>query len=625
GGDKVTFTVKRGDLIKEIVVTLDDRQAAGAPGGNPKRPYSFWYGGQRENVQDKQGPEGVECGGVYRSADAGETWTRINSVNPRPMYFSLIRVDPSDEKLLYLGGIQPFRSTDGGKTFSQPPRGVHDDQHALWIDPKDGRHMIIGTDGGFYVTYDRMATWDHMNQLALGQFYHGAVCTKKPYFIYGGLQDNGTWGVPSMSLRQQGPINEDVIPISGGDGYVCRVDQNDPDQIYSESQNGVMSRYNLRTGERAQIRPANPGQGAPRYRFNWNTPFILSNHNSNIFYCGGNYLFRSVKKGDDLHIISPELTRTPHGSATAVAESPRNPDVLWAGTDDGNLWVTKNGGKDWKNVQANVGIGKPIWVSTIETSRYAEGHAYVVFDAHRSDDDEPYVYKTEDWGDTWKSLKGNLPPGSSRCLREDVRNPNLLFLGTEFSLFASINRGQSWTKLNNNLPTVAVHEIAVHPTAGDIVAATHGRSIWALDVTPLRQMAADALKAKAKLYRPNVVVNWKGEPERGSVYGVGSRKYVGQNPPGGAQIYYSLTKKADKLGLKVLDYAGNTLQTMQNLKTEPGLHMVAWNALRQGGGPGGRGGFGGFRRVPAGTYRVVLTADGEEQSQPLRVEDDPNL
>jgi hypothetical protein len=293
-----------------------------------------------------------------------------------------------------------------------------------------------------------------------------------------------------------------------------------------------------------------------------------------------------------------------------------------------------------------------------------------VFDAHRSDDDEPYVFVTEDEGENWKSLRANLPSGSTRVLREDIENPNLLYLGTEFSVYASPNRGQSWTKINGNLPTVAVHELAQHPTAGELVAATHGRSIWILDVTPLRQMTADALKASATLYRPNTVVRWHSEPQRGSIYGVGSRLFVGENPQYGAQIYYSLTKKADKASIKILDYTGKTLREITTipegnrqvpLKVEPGYYRVTWDLVgtstrtgqpgqRQGGGsgPGGPGGggrrfapfavvagsavvpiFGGGRgpqvRAVPGMYRVVLTVDGQEYTQSLRIEADPTL
>jgi hypothetical protein len=425
-------------------------------------------------------------------------------------------------------------------------------------------------------------------------------------------------------LRGTGPINEDWTSVGGGDGYVCGVDANDPDQVYFESQDGGMGRINLRTGERAMIRPVRP-RGAPPYRFNWNTPFILSHHNSRIFYCGGNYVFRSLHKGDDLRVISPEITLTKRGSATAVAESPRNQDVLWAGTDDGALWLTRNGGKDWTRINDKVGLPSPRWVATIEASRFVEGRCYVAFDGHRSNDDVPYVYVTEDFGETWKSIRANLPHGSTRCLREDVQNPNLLYVGTEFAVFASLNRGTSWTRLNNNLPTVAVHEIAVHPTAGEIVAATHGRSLWILDVSALRQMTAEALKASATLYKPNTVTRWQTRPAQGRT----NRRFVGQNPPPGAPIYYSLAKKADKVAIQIRDIDGRVVGQLSG-RVEPGLHKVTWNMAR---GPARAGS--GERRgpaqgpqaprlVPPGAYRVVLTVDGQESSQTFQVEADPN-
>jgi photosystem II stability/assembly factor-like uncharacterized protein len=627
-------------------------------------------------VQDQQGPNSHEYGGVYKSTDGGESWTRINSVNPRPMYFSQVRVDPTDEKYLYVLGVQLFRSADGGKTFRSDVRGFHADQHALWIDPKDGRHMILGTDGGHYVTYDRMANWDHHNHAAIAQFYHVAVDSRPKYRAYGGLQDNGSWGGPSRVPGSTGPINEDWISIGGGDGFVCRVDPNDPDQIYWESQNGNFGRRNLRTGEAARIQP--PRQEGRRYRFNWNSPFILAHQNSRIYYCAGNYVFRSLDRGNDLQVISPEITRTERGSATALSESPRNPNVLYVGTDDGLLWVTRDGGKEWKNITANVNLPGPFWVATIEASRFAEGRAYVVFDGHRSDNDDPHVYVTEDFGQSWRSLRANLPLGSSRVLREDLENRDLLYLGTEFGAWVSLNRGESWVKLNNNLPTVAVHEFAQHPTAGEMVAATHGRSLWVLDVTPLRQTTAEVLKGKAHLYRPATAVRWRPEPRRGGT----NRRFVGENPRTGAQVYYALPSKADKVSLKIVDYTGKTVRELE-ARSEPGLHRVSWDLAQTpersadragtggGRGTGGRGGsgrgtggraegatergtgeqptatatpgqtrggpgsgqqggtggrFGGTQGgppAPAGMYRVVLVVDGQEYSQGLRVEADP--
>ncbi len=527
-GDKLLLTVQRDKAALGVTAELGSRPAP-IESPNKNRPWSFWYGGQRENAQDQQGPDSFEYGGAYKSTDGGESWTRVNSVNPRPMYFSQIRVDPTDDKYLYVLGISLYRSTDGGKTFKgDGNNGVHPDQHALWIDPRDGRHMLVGCDGGFYATYDRMDHWDFLNQMAIGQFYSVCVDSRQPYWVYGGLQDNGSWGGPSRSLSGA-LLNEDWIAVLGGDGFVCQVDPSDSDIVYAESQDGSMVRRNLKTGQMAGIRPNAP-RDKPAYRFNWNTPFILSHHNPHILYSGGEYVFRSVEQGDDPKIISPEITRTKRGTATALAESPKDPDVLWAGTDDGALWVTKDGGASWKNVADKVGLPGPRWVASIEASRFHERRAYVVFDGHRSDDDEPYVYVTDDYGETWKPLRGNLPTGSTRVLREDIENENLLYLGTEFAVYASIDKGATWTKINNNLPTVAVLEFAQHPTSGELVAATHGRSLWVLDVSPLRQMTSEAVKAKAFLYKPNDVIRWRSEARHGTMYGAGSRRYVGENP-----------------------------------------------------------------------------------------------
>jgi photosystem II stability/assembly factor-like uncharacterized protein len=697
-GDKVKLKLLRGDKSQELDVTLAERPQARGAGGGPgtggpggptrTRPSSYMYGGQLENVQDDQGPDGHEFGGVYKSTDGGESWKRINSLNPRPMYFSQVRVDPSDDQRLFVCGVSLYRSTDGGKTFrSDAGRGVHADQHALWIDPRDGRHILVGCDGGFYVSYDRAATWDHLNTMAIGQFYHVAICPKQPYHVAGGLQDNGSWCGPAASLDGAGPINENWISVGGGDGFVCRVDPNDPDLIYSESQGGAMSRRNIRTGDGAAIRPPRP-DGAPPYRFNWNTPFILSSHNSRIFFCGGNFVFRSIDRGNNLEIISPEITLTKQGSATALAESPKNPDVLYAGTDDGALWITRDGGKTWTDIAKNVGLPGPRWVATIEPSHYVEGRAYAVFDGHRSDDDQPLVYVTEDFGKTWKSLRANLPSGSSRCVREDTVNPNLLYLGSEFGAWCSLDRGKMWNKLGGNLPTVAVHEFALHPSSGEIVAATHGRSLWVLNVSALRQIKVDNLADKPALYEPNAVVRWRVEPSHSGT----SRRFVGENPARGAQIYYSLPKNAEKVELKVVDISGATLRELPTRK-DAGLHRSPWDlrpAPRRGGGAasgvsepraagsggggadtpagsrrgarrgratesggaaetrrggeaesapdaeaaprggtearrGGGGGrrFGGLATVGPGAYRVVLTVDGKEYAQNLRVEADP--
>ncbi|GIW84550.1 MAG: hypothetical protein KatS3mg107_0210 [Gemmataceae bacterium] len=643
-GDKVTISYLRGKESKQVEVVL-------APPVASARPFllSPAVGGQQPNVQRDQGKDGYQTGGVFVSRDGGETWRRVNSLNPRPFYFSVIRVDPNDDKTLYvLGDTTLWRSTNGGERFAAAPaRGLHPDHHALWINPKDSRHMLIGTDGGFYVTYDRGDNWDHLNVLALGQFYHVCVDNRTPYNVYGGLQDNGSWGGPSQTMRPSGPSNEDWLFLNGGDGFTCRVDLSDPDIVYATSQNGGMIRRNLRTGEVVRIgaRPVTPNEPL---RWNWNTPFILSHHNPAIFYCGAQYVFRSINRGANLKAISPDLTASKKGTISAIAESPRSPDLLWAGTDDGNLWLTRDGGQKWINVAdklRSAGLPGPRWISSIEPSRFVEGRCYVAIDAHRSDDDKPYLFVTEDYGQSWKAITANLPPiGSTRVLREDITNPNILYCGTEFAIFVSLDRGGHWTKLNNNLPTVAIHEVAQPTTASEIVVATHGRSIWVLDVTTLRQLAPPAstsaasatssttrvarpisqpFQEPATLFAPAPVVRWKLETGRLSPYSREVRKFVGENPVRGAVIDYLLTRPAKTISLKVTDISGNTLRDFRNLSAEPGFHRVTWNlSASSGTGRTGRGAGLGVA-IPAGTYRVVLTVDGKDYSQPLIVENDP--
>ncbi len=608
-----------------------------APTGPPRgatttRPNGLGLGGQAPNVQARQGKDGYQTGGIFVSKDNGDTWTRVNSLNPRPMYFSVVRFDPTDDNTIYALADVPvlYKSTNGGKRFATVPtsNGVHADAHALYVNPANPKHLIIGCDGGFYASYDKALTWDHLNTLALGQFYHVATDNRRPYRVYGGLQDNGSWGGPSQTMRRYGHVNEDWVFVSGGDGFVCRVDPTDPDLVYAESQNGFMSRRNFRTGEFGAIRPPRTQTDEP-LRFNWNTPFILSNHNPSIFYCGAQFVFRSVSKGANLKQISPDLTKSKKGSLTQVCESPRTPDVLWAGSDDGNVWVTKDGGAKWDNVTDNfkaAGLPGPRWVSCIEPSHDKDGRCYVVFDGHRSDDDKPYAFVTTDFGATWKSVAANLPAfGSTRVLREDTVNSDVLYLGTEFGAFVSTNRGAQWAKLGGNLPTVRVDEFAQPTTANDLVVATHGRSIWIADVTSLRQMKSSVMAADATLFAPSPAVRWKLGVGGESPYSSTDRKFVGVNPARGATVEYLLTKDAKKLALKVLDVNGKTVKSFDKPKTEPGLHRVVWDLT----GPAANPPAGGGRRVvagsvPPGMYKVVLTIDDKEFTQSLVVELDPN-
>jgi photosystem II stability/assembly factor-like uncharacterized protein len=626
-GDKVKITFKTSDKKFDATLALEAMEFGPQPNPNRRFLRDQTVGGQLENVVKDQGKDGFQTGGVFVSKDGGDTWTRVNSLNPRPFYFSNIRVDPNDDKRLFVLGDKPlWRSLNGGAKFeASPSQAVHDDMHALWIDPANSRHMLIGCDGGFYVTYDRGDNWDHLNTQALGQFYHVCVDNQKPYHVYGGLQDNGSWGGPSRTLRSDGPVNDDWVFLNGGDGFVCRVDPTDPDIVYTESQNGAMNRRNLRTGETKFI--GRPATGNDQLRWNWNTPFILSSHNPSIFYSGGQMVFRSITRGENAKAISPELTRSKAGTISALAESPLNAETLWAGADDGNLWLTRDGGVKWDNLFEKLtaaGLPGPRWVSSIEPSRTVAGRCYITLDAHRSDDDRPYVFVTEDYGQSWKPLTNNLPSfGSTHVLREDYTNPNILYCGTEFGIWVSLNRGAAWAKLNNNLPTVAVREIAQPTTAGEIVAATHGRSIWILDVTSLRQMTThaetvdgtertiDPLTAPVTLFAPAAVVRWKMETGREFPYSHDIRKFYGTNPKPGANFEYLLTKPAKSASLRVLDVNGALVFRSDSAPIEAGFHRLSWNL-------GVRG-----TTIPAGGYRVVLTVDGKEYAQSLLVENDP--
>ena len=537
-----------------------------------------------------------------------------------------MRADPVDANTVYvLGDVAPgnsaglWRSTDGGKKFlPTPAKGLHPDLHALWIDPRDTRHLIVGCDGGFYTTYDRGLNWEHIDTPAIAQFYHVAVDNRKPYRVYGGLQDNGSWGGASHTLRPSGPINDDWFSVAGGDGFVCRVDPADADIVYTESQDGQgMGWRNMRTGERGFIRPQVAAGGEP-LRFNWNTPYIVSQANPGIIYSAANFVFRSVRRGAAAKAISPEISRTKQGSGTAVAESPKNPDVLWAGTDDGYIWVTRDGGTTWTNVFEKLvaaGLPGPRWVSSIDPSRTVEGRCYVVLDGHRSDDDKPYAFVTEDFGKSWKPIVAGLPIGSTRVLREDLINPDLLYLGTEFGAWASIDRGSTWTKLTGGLPTVAVHEFAQPTTASEVVAATHGRGIWILDVASLRQIKPETLKAPATLLTPSPAVRWKIDGGRENSFSPNTRKFIGQNPDRRARIDYILAAPAKELSLKIQDVAGKTVQEFRAASKTAGYHRETWSLTR---------GNAGAALVPAGGYRVVLIVDGKEYVQPLTVENDPH-
>jgi photosystem II stability/assembly factor-like uncharacterized protein len=520
-----------------------------------------------------------EKGGTFRSEDKGETWRKMGDTNPRPSYYSQVRVDPNNDLRIWELGAQMFYSEDGGKKFSTDRvKEIHGDFHAMWIDPADSNHIITGSDGGMHWSYDNGRTWDFINTIAIGQFYEVGVDNAKPYHICGGLQDNGSWCGPSQTLTRDGIANEDWTVVHGGDGFYVQIDPVEPWIVYAESQDGFLSRRDLRTAQERAIKPE-AKLGEPHYRFQWNSPVAVSAHEHTTIYYAGNYLFKSTDRGDSWARLGGELTtgvdrnklqisgKTPdkttlsrhdgveeYPTITTFSESPLTSNVLWAGTDDGNLQVTRDAGKTWKNVASRVpGVPKGTYVSRVVASKYMEGTAYATFDGHRSDDYGIYVFATTDYGETWKAIRNAIPDsaGCVHVIREHPRNENLLFLGTEFGLWISWDRGANWTAFKNNLPTVPVDDVAIQARENDLVLATHGRSIWIFDdLTPVEKMDGTVLGADLTFFGPRAATTWRLRQRRWSA---GQKMFTAKNPPYGAVLNYFLKEALPREAPKVED------------------------------------------------------------------------
>lgn len=563
-------------------------------------------------------------GGVFRSEDGGASWTKLNDLCPRPFYYGQVRIDPTDDRRVYVLGIALHLSTDGGRNFRKGTAAphVHADHHALWIDPRDPAHLVLGNDGGVYFSYDGGAAWEHADNLPIGQYYAAGVDMRRPYRIYGGLQDNGSWGGPSATRGRDGITNADWSRILGADGFYCQPDPADLDTVYGEAQYGQPYRVDLRHGGIHDIRPR-PGPGEPAYRFNWCSPILLSPHNSKVVYFGGNRVFRSLDRGERWEVFSPDLTRGPPGPSadqghtlTALAESPLRPGLVYAGSDDGRVHVTRDGGATWLDVSDRVpGVPPERSVTRIECSRFAVGTAYLALDRHRNDDRAPYLFRTIDFGVSWQRLAVDLPAGGPvHVVREDLRNKDLLYAGTEFGLFVSLDGGVHWHRLRNGFPTVAVHDLVVHPRERELVVATHGRSLFVVDVLPLQEMTATVREAETYLCdpRPGQMVILR--PTRGPS---GARGFAAENPPTGAVIWYYLKSTVrEPVRLTVTDLQGNPIADLTGTK-EAGLHRVVWSLRRAARlGPKEAGG----PPVQPGEYLVLLRAGERLHQKRLRVE-----
>jgi photosystem II stability/assembly factor-like uncharacterized protein len=722
---------------------------AGGPGGGGGGGGGF--GGGQQNR-----PPDPTRSGIWRSDDKGKTWVFKSNENNRPMYYSQIRVDPTNAEIVYTGGLNFSRSTDGGKTFKNLAGVAHSDHHAIWIDPKDNKHVMVGNDGGLDVSYDQGETFDFINTIAAAQFYAVSADMRKPYFVCGGLQDNGSWCGPS-AIRAGGGgfgggggagiINADWYRVGGGDGFYTLQDPTDHTIIYAESQNGATNRIDLKTGQsrsirpRAAQRPRGPGgaPGAPvagqqgdqqaqiqafiqaaggfgganplqsnivpappageTYRFNWSTPILLSPHNPRTIYLAANKLFRSLDRGDTWTAVSPDLTKqidrrkeaimgvagdqpmaskhdgyANNSNITVIGESPVLPGVLWVGTDDGNVHVSKDGGVNWTNVVANMN-GAPqgyVQISRVEPSHFDAGTCYVTMDNHRNDDWKPYVFVTKDYGATWSSIANNLPAfGNVNVIREDAKNKDLLFVGTELGVYVSLSGGKEWKRFMTGLPMVRVDDLMIHPRDNDLIVGTHGRGIYICDdISPLQQMNDKTMAADVHLFDVRPGTNWFTDITLSRFSG-GQKMFRGTNAPQGTAISYHLkAAPSGEVKLTISDITGKVVRTIAATK-DVGLNRVQWNlrgdppprpagfggggfggggnapvaqptqasgnqragqaagAAQPGQGGGGQGGGGrGLANfgpaLEAGVYLVKLTVDGKDLTTKVVIEADTN-
>lgn len=629
-------------------------------------------------------PPNPQSSGIWKSVDHGKTWQFVSNQNARPMYFSQIRVDPNNPDVVYTGGVQAYKSTDGGKTFSTLSGKGHVDNHAIWIDPGNSQHVMYGDDGGMDISWDAGQTWQSPRLSSVGLAYYVSANMAHPYWVCTGLQDNGSWCGPSSERSSQGIRMWDWISVGGGDGFQTQMDPNDSNVFYTESQNAGVQRYDLTTGQSQSIRPSctSPGRGQPCgplpqqpaagggrgaggfggfgggranikpepaagtiLAFNWNSPLRLSPFNSHTIYLGGRQLFVSPDEGQTWRISKDlgkgvnldqrsllgqsyglpscgtgrgrgsgpgqpcilskhdGLTQNEFGTLTELAVSPVVPGIVWAGTDDGNVQLSRDDGRTFTEVGKNIpGVNHEYYVSGLEASWFDAGTAYVALDGHRNDDLKPYVFKTTDYGQTWKSVSGNLPEGNVNSIRQDPVNPNLLFAPTEFGFYVSLNDGGSWSQFMPGLPNGRMDDVMVHPREHDLILATHSFAVWIMDdITPLEQMTSTDVSAKpATLFTPRDAVLWKNDPRQRTEV-PGDAYWQGQNAPRGTAIAYYLKSAASAVKVTISNTATGQEVYTCNGGTDAGLTRFQWALTGMGGGGrGGRGGRGGAAAAPAG-------------------------
>jgi len=588
---------------------------------------------------------------LFRSDDGGKTWNRLDASRFmiwRPFYFANLIVDPKDENKIFKPDGPLLLSVNGGQSFSSVGGGAHGDFHDVWIDPNNPNVMYTGDDGGLWRSEDGGTRWKHQANLPTAQFYHVSVDNANPYHVYGGLQDNSSW--IGDSSYPGGVTNSRWENIYNGDGFWVFEDPSDPDYIYAEYQGGTVGRVNRHTLENRPIQPL-PNYNENKLRFNWNTPIHMSPNEKGTIYIGAQFLFRSRDHGQSWERISPDLTTNDpekqkqeesggvtvdnssaemHTSIYSISESPKNGQLIWVGTDDGNLQITRDGAKTWTNVVANVsGLAQNSWVSTIEASRFDEATAYATFDRHTFGDMKPYAYKTTDYGKTWTSLnvQENGVLGYAHVIKEDTVDPNLLFLGTEFGLWISVDGGQHWARYKaSNFPSVAVRDLVVHPRESDLVLATHGRGIWIIDdISPLRTLTPDLMAKDATLIQGPPAIQYfnanGGWPE-------GDESFNGPSRPTDAFIdYYQKHRHIfGDLKIEILDQDGKLVDTIPGSKHR-GLNRATWSMRLKPPivPPAASALFEALQgpRVLPGTYTIKMTKGDQVYTEPLKVVLDP--